>query len=64
MAQGKIEVVISKKTGDSKIEMSGYKGNTCAKEAEDILKAAGGKVTTKKNKEFYQGEETRVRQSR
>ena len=61
MAQGEIEIVISKKTGKAEVSMSGFKGNECQRQASDILNALGGKVITKRQKEFYQGEETRVR---
>jgi hypothetical protein len=63
MPNGEIEVVISKKTGNAEIEMKGFKGNACAGQADEFIKAIGSKTHTEKRRDFYQEVEGHVKQS-
>tara|TARA_Y100000310_G_scaffold311548_1_gene357916 strand:- start:8205 stop:8399 length:195 start_codon:yes stop_codon:yes gene_type:complete len=63
MAQGDIEIVISKKDGNTKVETKGFKGQQCVGQADDILNALGGAVKTTRKREFYREQDVRVRDS-
>lgn len=51
---GEIKITINKKTGNIKMEGIGYQGPQCAKDIDEVMKAIGGRMTSRQAKPEYQ----------